>query len=99
MKNTPLDYLEQILGAYFHQDWPEEFGNEASALRAIIKSEPKASILFGIEEIDAILSTEKSEEELGRIMVDSVGCYFEPKSLGMTYGSWLRHVREELAIN
>ena len=88
-----LNALEQLLGCYLHQDWLDEFDDDAAALRAILESEPKEQIAAGVGEIDALLAAELFENDLRTILVDQVGCYFDPSSEGLTYKQWLGRVR------
>lgn len=97
MTYEKLDALGQLLGCYFHQDWPDEFESDAVALRAIVEAEPKEQISRGVSEIDEILANPPSESDLREILVDKVGCYFDPSSQGLSYGQWLRHVRDVLS--
>lgn len=89
----PLDSLKQLLGCYFHQDWSDEFNDDASALRAIVENEPKDRIEKAIVEIIFLVGAELTERELRAILVDQVGCFFEPSSLGLNYTRWLERVR------
>lgn len=89
--------LAQLLGCYFHQDWPEEFDSDVSALKAIVESEPKELLSAGVLEIDTLLAVLPPEDELRAILIDKVGCYFDPSSQGITYEHWFRRVREIFA--
>ena len=93
MKLKKFDVLEQLLGCYLHQDWSDEFESDTAALQAIVESEPKEQIMAGITEIDTLLAAALSEEELRTILVDQVGCYFDPSSEQLTYEKWLGRVR------
>lgn len=95
MTYEKIDALGQLLGCYFHQDWPEEFDSEISALQSIVEAEPKEQISAGITEIDTLLSALLTEDELRTILIDKAGCYFDPGSLGLTYQQWLQRVRAE----
>ena len=95
MTYKKLDSLEQLLGCYFHQDWTDEFGNVASALHAIIRSEPKERLLDCVEEIDALLAASLSENDLMAILTDQFGCYFDPNSDGLTCEQWLKRIQEK----
>lgn len=97
MTNKKFNVLGQLLGCYFHQDWPEEFDSDASALQTIIDTEPKEKVLAGAEEIGELLGSSFPEERLKTILVDEIGCYFEPSSLGITCEQWLKRVREKFA--
>jgi hypothetical protein len=90
-----LDVLGQLLGSYFHQDWTDEFDSDSSALQSIIESEPKARLAAGGGEIDALLAASLPEVDLAGILIDQVGCYFDPSSEGLTCEQWLRRVRKK----
>lgn len=89
-----FDVLGQLFGCYFHQDWPSEFESDVEALRAIATTEPREQVVAGLDEVEKLLSIHRSETELREIMIDEVGCYFEPQSVGMSYREWLGRVRE-----
>jgi len=90
-----LDVLGQLLGCYFHQDWPDEFDSDESAFQAIVHSEPQERLLAGVREIDILLAASLPESELGVLMTERAGCYFDPHSVGLTYEQWLIRVREK----
>lgn len=85
--------LEQLLGCYLHQDWLDEFDDDAAALQSILEAEPKDQVAAGVGEIDALLNADLAEIELRTILVDQVGCYYNPGSEGLTYKQWLGRVR------
>jgi hypothetical protein len=91
-----LDALEQLLVCYLHQDWQHEFDDDAAALQAILEAEPSEQIAAGVGEIDVLLAAELTENDLRMILVDQVGCYFDPNSEGLTYKQWLGRVRSAL---
>lgn len=88
--------LTHLLGCYFHQDWPDEFNDDNAALNAMIKSEPKERIAEGVTEIDLLLGAGLNEDELRAILIDQVGCYFDPASEGLNYTQWLCRLRNTL---
>jgi len=71
MKDKKFYALGQVLGCYFHQDWPEEFATEELALSAILKAEPKDCLVRAAMEIDAILAAEMNDDELKVLMVEA----------------------------
>lgn len=91
MKNYSI--LSQLLGCYFHQDWPEEFNNSSEAIHEIINSEPRDKLLAGAGELDQLLALKLSEEACREIMIAKIGCFFEPESEGLTCVDWLLRVR------
>ena len=96
MTSVKTNSLTHLLGCYFHQDWPDEFNDDNAALDAMIKSEPKETIAEGVTEIDRLLEAGTNEAELRAILIDQVGCYFEPASEGLNYTQWLLRVRNAL---
>lgn len=97
MTNINLNTLEQLLGCYFHQDWEVEFESDMSALSVIVEYELNEQLSAGAIEIDMLLGERISEYELRSILVDKIGCYFDPASKGITSEQWLRYVREKFA--
>lgn len=97
MINEKYDVLGQLLGCYFHQDWPEEFDDDMSALQTIAGSEPKEQLIEAVREIDALLMEALSEQELRAVLIEKIGCYFEPDSRGNTCNEWLLQVRDKFA--
>lgn len=95
MTYNKLDALRQLLGCYLHQDWTNEFIDDEAAFQAIVGSEPKEQLLAGVKEIDSLLEASLSESELGALLVERVGCYFDPGSVGLTYEQWLKRVRQK----
>lgn len=89
--------IEQILGCYFHQDWLDEFGGYDSAIRSIIESEPFDKIRSAIEEVGDLLASDLDEDRLRVILIDQLGCYFDPATDGMTCEFWLKKIRNEFA--
>jgi hypothetical protein len=85
--------LAKLLGCYFHQDWADEFDSDITALRAMTELEPKSQVVAGLSEIDWLLTQNLAEEDLRTILVDEIGCYFEPASKGVTWKEWLQQVR------
>lgn len=95
MTYDKLEALGQLLGCYFHQDWPDEFDDEEAAFRAIVNAEKKEQLLEGVKEIDALLGAALPECELGALLVEQAGCYFDPGSVGLTHEQWLKRVRQK----
>lgn len=75
----------------------DEFESDISVLSNIVESEPKEQLSAGAIEIDMLLATMPSDDELRLILIDKIGCYFEPASQGITCEQWLKFVREKFA--
>ena len=92
MKNYRI--IGQLLGCYFHQDWPEEFSDSSEVIHEIINSESRDRLLAGAGELGQLIDLKLSEDACREIMIAKVGCFFEPESEGLTYADWLLRVRD-----
>jgi CdiI immunity protein len=97
MTRKKLSVLNQLPGSYFHPDWLDEFESDDSALRSITESEPAMRLVAGVNEIDLVLAAALPEEELRAVLVNELGCYFDPASKRLSSEQWLKHVRERFA--
>jgi CdiI immunity protein len=97
MTRKKFSALSQLLGSYFHQDWTDEFESDDSVLRSIIDSESPMQLAAGANEIDSLLAAALSEAELRAVLVDELGCYFDPASKRLSSAEWLKHLREKFA--
>jgi hypothetical protein len=84
-----LKISSQLLGAYFHQDWADEFANDANALQLIISSETSNTLRAVADEIAKLLALGLDEIELARIVNETIGCFVDPASKGQTCAEWL----------
>ena len=82
----------QLLGGYFHQDWTDEFRSDDEAVKAMLKAEPMDMFVQASGELRALLAAEFSEQDLANILTDTIGCYFAPAAVGLTYRQWLESV-------
>jgi hypothetical protein len=91
-----LKASSQLFGSYFHQDWVEEFDTDTAAVEAMMDSEPREALAAASREIHSLLLSDLGDAELGSIMLDDVGCYFDPASKEQTYREWLGDVLAQL---
>lgn len=94
MNTNRFTNSSRLLGCYFHQDWTDEFEDDTQVLQAISQAEPPEQVQASIREINRLIAEHRSEGELRVILIDDIGCYFEPDSQGITYVDWLLRVRE-----
>lgn len=87
-----FDELGQLISCYFHQDWMDEFKSYLAAIEAIRTSETEKRIAESRKEIRDLLAGEPSESDLRSILIDQIGCYFQPHSIGLDYRLWLEHL-------
>lgn len=88
-----MDYpaLTHLMGAYFHQDWFEEHGDEWATLQDFLDHEPGASAVA--DEIPDVLARFESEKALGDYLW-SIGSYYTPAAGGRGYRGWLEAIAE-----
>jgi hypothetical protein len=93
-RKEKFDALSQLLGCYFHQDWGYEFATSGQAVEAMVKEASLDQITKGIDEIDSLLRN--NDDQLENIVLNEMGCYFNPLEEGCSYKEWLRMVRGKL---
>ncbi len=86
--STPA--LKLLLGAYFHQDWFEEYGGEAAAVAAFIQESPTLAQQLPAEVEELIRSVGGDNEAIASVLAD-MGCEFQVQD-DETYSGWLRDV-------
>ena len=82
--------LRQLSGAYFHQDWFEEYGGEAAAVAAFIEESPTVAPLLPAE-VEELISSVRGDEQAVSAVLDNMGCEFQVQD-DETYTGWLRDV-------
>ncbi len=87
--------LAQFLGAYFHQDWPQEHPDSPSVVKAYVAQAKPATLKSLQEEIDGLLSESLKEAELGR-RLEALGSCFDPASERQTHKAWLTWLGKSL---
>ncbi len=87
--------LSQFLGAYFHQDWPEEFTGPEAAIAAFRRKEPPEVVRAACSELEQAFRELQQSSDPSKLLSD-LGCYYDPQSDGHTVSEWLAHVRAEL---
>ncbi|TGN38854.1 contact-dependent growth inhibition system immunity protein [Marinobacter confluentis] len=97
MNKDLFNNLEQILGAYFHQDWEEEFSSEKSVIEYILENEPPQKIISAKEAIDELLNIDMSESEY-KEKIFSMGSEYEYEVDGYTSKQWLKYLRDSFDI-
>jgi len=93
MEPTRTPALQHLLGAYFHQDWFDEYGNEDAAVDAFVaESQSHAPRLSG--EVDWALASYPDESDLEQYL-DTLGCEYVPRG-SVTYRGWLTAIADRV---
>lgn len=84
--------LKLLLGAYFHQDWFDEFADEDAAVDAFVQGEPHLSGQLQAE-VEDLLGT--MDEEQLETYLDSIGCEYLPGE-ATGYRGWMGQIATHL---
>ncbi len=89
-KNTILE----MLGAYFHNFWPEFYGTWEGTVKVIISESSGSDLKQLSKEIRTLLEKGFNETKLRKVVSRELGVNIYPAGFGMTYQSWLELVTE-----
>ena len=81
--------LPQLLGSYFHQDWPDEFADHEAAINCLLINESPDCLKTGLDELHTLLASDMGDAALQTVLQDTGGCAFAPASIGLDYRQWL----------
>lgn len=85
--------LEQLVTAYFHQDWVVDYPDARSVVSAFVREDDRATFVPG--EIKLLL-TAMDDEALHRLIMEEYVCGYPPDSAGKTVREWLTQVAEQI---
>ena len=88
--------LSQFLGAYLHQDWPEEFSTPEAAIETFCRREPADVVRTVCAELDQVIRESQQSTNPSRLLFD-LGCYYDPLADGRTVSDWFAQVRKVLS--
>lgn len=95
MNKLSCEPLAQLLCCYFHQDFMEEYESPDHAIAAFIAEEPIGYIQKTLEDIEKLLSTRISDEDIDKL-ISNLGCAYDPHAVGRTSRLWLQHVQQKI---
>jgi hypothetical protein len=95
--NTPLTELQQFLGAYFNQDWTEEYSSADEVIDAFLTDSPKDIIIIVKNEILELINTSPDETDLQNNLLHKQHCYYYYPNQWSSGRSWLEHVVEKFS--
>ena len=95
--NSSLKFpsLEQLFGAYLHQDWCDEFESPEEAVDAFRSGEPVEAVSAAKQELGELMAIELDENSLSDL-IGNLGCYYQPSSDGMSVRDWLANIKASL---
>lgn len=87
--------LRQLMAAYFHQDWWEEYDGSWEAGVADFARRAPERVPGLIEEIDTLLASAPSEDKVAQVL-DDLGNYRDPGGSPTAHLDWLKAIRDSL---
>lgn len=91
-----LSALENLLGGYVNQDWDLDYSDVWEAVRAFIGDQPGSVVDEARSQLWELLNSNKSEEDLKRVLISEIGCGYWPPGDGLTFRTWLEGVAQYL---
>ncbi|MEG3917821.1 contact-dependent growth inhibition system immunity protein [Microcoleus sp. POL10_C6] len=93
---NPFPHLTQFFSSYFHQDWPLEADTPSDVVNNYRSSEPPASVEAASQELSKLLEMPIAPPDLEALILDELGCYYDPQSENQTVREWLESVQKSL---
>ena len=94
---TQYPTLEHFFGAYLNEDWPDDYGNEWTAVDGFIADGPPEDPELFRAEIAQLLAEHPAEEEVRKIVLDDLECGFLADAAGWKYRAWLQALSDHAA--
>lgn len=88
--------LFQLFSGYLHQDWREDHVSADAAVLAFKDEAPVGALHDALVEIDRLLGLQLDDASLDRVLVDGLGCCYQPRRDGVATAIWLTRIREQL---
>ncbi|PLR63510.1 hypothetical protein QCBJ_10300 [Pseudomonas sp. QC2] len=90
--NQDYPELQQFLAGYFNQDWVYDHEKADDVIDFFISESSEDTILEVQAELDKLMRSGKTEQELEAYLFSDIGCYYYYLSEWPDGITWLRHV-------
>ncbi|AZF36679.1 hypothetical protein C4J88_1895 [Pseudomonas sp. R4-39-08] len=94
--NQDYPELQQFLAGYFNQDWVDDHNSANEVINFFISESSDETLTTVQLELDKLISTPKTEQELQDFLLSDIGCYYYYPNEWNDGKTWLRHVASEL---
>lgn len=84
--------LFQFFGAYFHEDWMCEFDLADDVFRFFLEDSEGCVVQGVIQEIDALLAMNMTENEIRDLLLKKMGCCYCYWNEWQDGNTWLKHI-------
>ncbi len=94
-------HLQQLFGAWFHQDWALEAPDWQGVLRLYTDENPRHEVSAVVRDLEVLLAAPYSDSELEHKLINEFGCCYTPRPDigGPSWRQWLIELRTALAAN
>jgi hypothetical protein len=89
-------HLTNFLSGYFHEDWPIEAKTDADIVTSFILSGVSNTVITELVGELEFLAQEHEETHDGGWLLNTYGCYYQPKADALTPSAWLRRLADLL---
>lgn len=86
--------LHRLFGAYFHQDWQQDYTTSTGAVQTFLREAPFAMVDAARRELDDMLASPLEDDELGRLLREGFDCNYVPQVDELSNRAWLARVRD-----
>lgn len=97
--NKDYPELQQFLAGYFNQDWMADHQSASDVIDFFVSDISADTLLKVQSELDKLITTQKTEQELQDYLFTEIGCYYYYLNEWKDARTWLRHVASSLEIS
>lgn len=90
--NTPLTELQQFFGAYFNQDWAEDYSSADEVIDSFLQDSSKDVIVSVKKEILELINSYTNESEFQENLLHEQYCYYYYSHQWASGLLWLSHI-------
>ncbi|BDB19982.1 hypothetical protein cym2001_33470 [Pseudomonas sp. CYM-20-01] len=83
---------QQFFAGYFNQDWVDDHEKADDVIEFFVSDSSEDTILKVQTELDKLMRSGKTEQELEAYLFSDIGCYYYYRSEWPDGLTWLRHV-------
>ncbi|MFL1549020.1 contact-dependent growth inhibition system immunity protein [Pseudomonas sp. D47] len=93
--NKPLTELQQFFGAYFNQDWTEEYSSADEVIDSFLQDSSKDVIISVKKEILELINSYTNESDLQENLLYEQYCYYYYPHQWPSGLLWLSHIMKK----
>ena len=90
--NQDYPELQQFFAGYFNQDWVDDHKKANDVIEFFISESSENTLLKVQVELDKLINSKKTEQELEAYLFGDIGCYYYYRNEWPDGKTWLRHV-------